>query len=184
MTNNNYIQEESYSDGKYRFVNLTSGDSKLRRVVCDIEGICLIPFDTNGNGKVRHIYLARYVDYMSGDQGHTCITSDFKDHSDTVYEELHELINGELGIDLDVNDLYFLGNVKHTMPFTKVYKCYAINMDNYAKDLNGFTLDMSDEENSKRLYTLDKIKLTRALKGDIEDSLTMSSVLLLTSYMD
>jgi hypothetical protein len=183
MKSKNFKSTEDYQDGKYRVLNITDGNSNLRRVVCDVDGICLIPFDTSGD-KVKNLYLARYVDYLSNDQGHTCITSDFKENTDTVFEELHELINGELGLDADVNDLYFLGNIKHNLPFTKTYKCYAVNLDNYSKDLNGFAIDLSDDEKDKKLYSLDKIKLTRVLKGDIEDSLAMSAALLLISYID
>ena len=99
---------ENYQDGKYRVMSMTDGDSNLRRIVCETEGVCLIPFDTNEK-KIRNIYLARYMDYLSNEQGHTCITSDFTDNSDTVFEELDNLINGELGLKVDVDDLYFLG---------------------------------------------------------------------------
>jgi hypothetical protein len=174
---------ENYQDGKYRVMSMTDGDSNLRRIVCETEGVCLIPFDTNEK-KIRNIYLARYMDYLSNEQGHTCITSDFTDNSDTVFEELDNLINGELGLKVDVDDLYFLGNIKHNLPFTKTYKCYGLNLDNHAKDLNGFSLDLSDDEMDKKLYSLDKIKITRVLKGDIEDSLCMSATLLLISYID
>jgi hypothetical protein len=183
MKNHNFKSTEQYQDGKYRVVSISDGKSNLRRVVCDVDGIALIPFNSNG-GKISNVYLARYVDYMNNDQGHTCITSDFKENTDSVFEELHELINGELGIDVDVNDLYYLGNIKHNLPFSKTYKCYGLNLDNYSKDLNGFAIDLSDDEKDKKLYSLDKIKLTRVLKGDIEDSLVMSATLLLISYVD
>jgi hypothetical protein len=183
MKNKNFKSTEAYQDGKYRVLSISDGNSNLRRVVCDVDGICLIPFDTSGD-KVKNLYLARYVDYLSNDQGHTCITSDTKESTDTVFEELHELINGDLGLDVDVDDLYFLGDIKHNLPFSKTYKCYALNLDNYSKDINGFAIDLSDDEKDKKLYSLDKIKLTRVLKGDIEDSLAMSAALLLISYID
>ena len=183
MKSKNFKSTESYHDGKYRVLNLSDGKSNLRRVVCDVDGICLIPFDTGGD-KINNLYLARYVDYLSNNQGHTCITSDFNESADTEFEELHELINVELGLDADVNDLYFLGNIKHNLPFSKTYKCYAVNLDNYSKDLNGFSLDLSDDEKDNKLYSLNKIKLNRVLKGDIQDSLAMAAALLLISYMD
>jgi len=183
MEKSKFESKEEYQDGKYRVVSMSNGKSNLRRVVCDVDGICLIPFDTQGD-KVKNVYLARYVDYLSNDQGHTCITSDFKENTDTMFEELHELVNGELGVDADVNDLYFLGNIKHNLPFSKTYKCYGLNLDNHSKDLNGFSIDLSDDEKDKKLYILDKIKLTRVLRGDIEDSLAMSAALLLISYVE
>jgi len=183
MKKNNFESKEEYQDGKYRIVSISNGSTNLRRVICDVDGICLVPFDTL-NGKIKNVYLARFVDYLSNDQGHTCIISDFKENTDTIFEELHELVNVELGVDADVNDLYFLGNIKHNLPFSKTYKCYGLNLDNHSKDLNGFSLDLTDDEKDKKLYSLDKIKLTRVLKGDIEDSLTMSAALLLISYVE
>jgi hypothetical protein len=183
MKSKDFKSTEAYQDGKYRVLNISDGNSNLRRVVCSTDGICLIPFDTT-NDKVINVYLARYIDYLSNDQGHTCITSDFKDDTESHFSELHELVNGELGVDVDVNDVYFLGNIKHNLPFSKTYKCYGLNLDNHSKDLNGFSIDLSDDEKDKKLYSLDKIKLTRVLKGDIEDSLAMSAALLLISYID
>jgi len=182
MNNKDFKSTDLYHDGKYKVLNITDGNSNLRRVVCEVDSVCLIPFDTS-ESKVKNIYLARYLDYLSNEQGHTCITSDFSESSDSIFDELHELINGELGLNVDVNDLYFLGNIKHNLPFSKTYKCYALNLDEYSKDLSGFALDLSDDEKDKKLYSLDKIKLTRVLKGDIEDSLTMSAALLLISYL-
>ena len=174
---------EQYKDGKYRFISLSDGKNHLRRVVCDTDGIILIPFDTSGD-KIRNVYLAKYLDYLTNEHGFTCITIDDNPNTDSAFEELHELINVELGIDADVNDVYFLGSIKQSMPFSKSYKCYAINLDNYAKDLNGFTLDLPNTEIEHKLYTLSKIKLTRILKGDVDDTITMSAILLLTSYIN
>lgn len=181
--NKEFKSNEEYKDGKYRVISLSDGTNNLRRIVCDTDSICLIPFDTSDD-KIRNVYLARYVDYLSNDQGHTCITIDSNDESDTVFEELEHLINSELGINADLDDLYFLGNIKHNLPFSKTYKCYGLNLDNYSKDLNGFSIDISDDESDRKLYSLDKIKLTRILTGSIEDSLSMSATLLLISYIN
>lgn len=180
MATRNFKSNVEYEDDKYKVLSLSDGKSHLRRITCETDGICIIPFDTSGE-KIRNVYLARYLDYLSNEQGHTCITTDLTGNFDTNFEELHDMINRELGIDIDVNDLYLLGNVNHTIPFSKRYKCYGLNLDNYAKDLNGFEIDLPDNED--KLYSLDKIKLTRILNGDIEDSLAMSATLLLTSYM-
>lgn len=185
MTDQNFNKSEKYSDGKYKIFNLTSDSHDLRRIVCENESICIIPFDTNGD-KVKNIYLARYSDYLNpNQQGHTCINVDCKKESGTSnFEEIHDVIKSELNIDADVNDLFFLGKIKHSLPFSKTYKCYGLNLDNYSKDLTGFTLNITDDEQKRRLYSLDKIKLTRILNGDIEDSLCLSAALLLISYIN
>lgn len=183
MKSRNFKSTEEYQDGKYKILSLSDGSSNLRRVICDVDGICVIPFDTV-DGKISNVYLAKYVDYLTNDNGHTCVTSDVKGDFDTVFEELQSVIVRELGLDIEVNDLYFLGNIKHSIPFSKTYRCYGLNLDDYSKDLTGFTLDIPESEKESKLYSLDKIKLTRVLKGDIEDSLCMSAALLLTSYIN
>jgi hypothetical protein len=183
MTNNKFDHIEKYQDGKYRIVSLENKDSHLRRIICDTESICIIPFDTN-NGKIKNVYLAKYMDYLSGDQGHTCITSDILDTDDTMYERLEDMINKELHININVNDLYQLGTIKHNLPFSKTYKCYGVSLDNYSKDLNGFTLDTPESDNDKKIYKLDKVRFTRFLNGDIDDSLCLSGAMLLLSYID
>ncbi len=73
MPNKKFKSQEDYQDGKYTVISMSDGNSNLRRVVCEKEGVCLIPFDTAGN-KIKNVYLARYMDYLSNEQGHTCIT--------------------------------------------------------------------------------------------------------------
>lgn len=182
---NNFKSSEKYGDDKYKFFNLNDGNRDLRRITCDSDGICIIPFDTNGE-KLTYVYLARYIDYLNDQHGHTCISVDAKrDNSfDSNFEEIHSIIQGELNIDADVNNIYYIGKIKHTLPFTKVYRCYAVKLDDYSKDPSGFTIDISDKERKSKLYSLDKIKFSRLINGDIEDSLAMSATLLLLSYIN
>ena len=83
-----------------------------------------------------------------------------------------------------MNDVYYLGDITHTLPFTKSYKCYGLNLTGHSKDPSGFTLEISDSEKESKLYTVDKIKFNRILKGDVNDSLTLSAALLLISYIN
>jgi hypothetical protein len=184
MTNKKLQHSEDYNDGKYKIMSIEGDEgTHWRRIVCKTDGICIIPYDTSGK-QIRNIYLAKFEDYLSGDSGHTCITSDLLDTDSTMYERIDELIKNELGIDLDIDDLYLLGSISHNLPFSKTYKCYGLCLDNYSKDLNGFSLDLSDSEKEKMSYTLDKVRFTRLLNGDIDDSLCLSGSLLLTSYIN
>jgi hypothetical protein len=181
--NNNFKNQEKYSDGKYRILDITNGDVNLRRVICETEGICLIPFDTS-DGKIKNIYLARYLDYLDGDHGHTCISHESTGEYSSNFDEISAICKNDLNIDCDVNDVYYLGKIQHKLPFTKSYKCYGLNLDQYSKDVSGFNLDLPKSDLEKRLYTLDKIRITRVLNGEIEDSLSMSAALLLISYIN
>jgi hypothetical protein len=156
--NNNFKNQEKYSDGKYRILDITNGDVNLRRVICETEGICLIPFDTS-DGKIKNIYLARYLDYLDGDHGHTCISHESTGEYSSNFDEISAICKNDLNIDCDVNDVYYLGKIQHK-------------------------LDLPKSDLEKRLYTLDKIRITRVLNGEIEDSLSMSAALLLISYIN
>lgn len=182
MNNSNkFLFKEEFSDGKYRVLSLTDGESNLRRIVCETPSVCIVPFDTN-DGKIRNVYLARYMDYLTGEHGHTCITLESKNNFDSDFEEVEYICKSELKIDCDVNEVYYLGKINFSLPFSKTIKCYAVNLDNHSRDLSGFTLDV--EESDNKMYTLDRVRFTRILNGEIEDTVCLSAAMLLTSYIN
>lgn len=183
MTNNEFKNSEQYSDGKYRILKISDGVRDLRRITCETEGICLIPFDTS-DGKIKNVYLAKQVDYLRNENSHSCICLDSSGSHGSDFEEVESICKNELNIDCDVNDVYYLGKIKHQFPFTKSYKCYAINLDNHTKDLNGFVLNIPKSEEENRIYALDKVRFNRILNGEVEDSLCLSSATLLISYLN
>jgi len=184
MINRKFENKEEYQDGKYRFFTISNGKKDYRRVTCDVEGICLIPFDLNDSNNIKNIYLARYTDYLTGNEGHCCLTCESTPNRDSDFEEINQFIHSELGINPEINDVYYLGNIEHRMPFSKTYKCYALNLTDYSKDPTGFKIEIPSEEGEERIYTLDKVNFNRIFKGDIEDSLCLSSAMLLISYIN
>lgn len=183
MTNKEFKNSEQFSDGKYRVLKISDGSKDLRRITCETEGICLIPFDTS-NGKIRNVYLARQMNYLQNKEDHSCICIESRGTYSSNFEEVESICKEELNIDCDVNDVYYLGSIKHNYPFTKSYKCYGINLDNHSKDLSGFALDIPKSEQDNRLYALDKVRFNRVLNGEIEDSLCLASATLLISYIN
>lgn len=184
MKNNNFVNKEEYQDGKYKVLSLSDGTHNLRRIVCESDGICIIPFDVNNNNKIKNIYLAKYLDYLNNEYEYTCICTEAKGDNDSEFDEISEYINSELGIKPNINDLYYLGSIKHQLPFSKKYKCYGLDLTNHAKDPSGFTISISDSEKENKLYTLEKIRFNRVLNGDISDSLCLSATLLLISILN
>jgi hypothetical protein len=182
MTNpNKFLAKEEFNDGKYQVLSMTDGESNLRRIICTTPSICLIPFDTNED-KIRNVYLARYMDYLNGEHGHTCIVLDSKGEFNSDFEEVEHACKSELRINCDVNDVYYLGKIKFSLPFTKEIKCYGINLDGHSKDLSGFTINTDQSDN--KMYILDKVRFTRILNGEIDDSTCLSAALLLASYIN
>lgn len=184
MKNNKFIHKEEYQDGKYNIVSLSNGKKELRRILCKSEDICIIPFDTNQDGKIRNLYLAKYLDYLNNDHGYTCMSTEYAGNKESDFDEICEYLNEELGISPDVDNLYYLGSIKHQLPFSKSYKCYGLDLTGFSKDPNGFSIEISDSEKENKLYTVEKIKFNRVVKGDISDSLCLSAAMLLISYLN
>lgn len=184
ITNQPFKSSEKFTDDKYKFHEISNGSKNLRRITCDSDSICIIPFDTR-DGKISNIYLAGFVDFLNEKEGHTCISVDCKKEGySSQFEEVSDIIKNELNINIDVDDLYFLGNINHNLPFTKKYKCYGVNLDDYANSMDGFKLDIPDAERQTRLYSLDKIRFSRVINGDISDSICLSASLLLSAYIN
>ena len=183
MENNKIEQKIAYDDGKYKIFNVSDGPVDHRKIVCDTEAICLIPFDTS-SGKIQNIYLSPQSDYLDGSMKRVSMCYESKGEFSSNFEEVHSLCKDNLNIDCDVNDVYFLGKIKHQFPFQKTYKCYAINLDNYSEDEGGFKLDLPPSEINQRNSTIEKIKFNRVMNGEIEDSICLSSAMLLVSYLN
>ena len=179
----NISKSEEYNNGKYKFIKLSNGESNFNRIVCESDSICIIPFDTS-NGKIKNVYLSKYTDYMSGDESYTCINDDIQNDSSSTFEDINSIISKNLGISAEVDELYYLGSIKHNIPFSKTYECYALNLDSHSDNLNGFKPKLGEHEMSEKLDSLSKIKFNRILSGDISDSLCLSASMLLISYLD
>jgi hypothetical protein len=174
---------EEYSDDKFKIINFTGEKGNFKRISCLKEAICLLPFDLNENDQIKNAYLSKYHDYVLNGQSNKCITATLEpDEFDTYHESLTTCIDNELGLsDVDIDDIFYLGQIQHTVPFTKTYKCYAINLTKYSEDPSGFTPRILNPDD--RLHTIDKVRFSRIMNGEISDSLVLACSLLLLSYI-
>lgn len=175
-------REDLYSDDKYKVVSFSTDSHNLRRITCESESICILPFDKNDQGKIKNVYLLKYHDYMSNKFGNICINFDINPNVDSSYfDAVSRGVDSYLGIKVDdINSLFYLGTIEHTLPFSKTFRCYALDLTNYIKDPSGFTPNIST--NVSKLFSIDKININKLLNGEIKDSLSLScSALLLTS---
>jgi hypothetical protein len=183
MKPDTFNSKEEYADDSYKVLNFSGEKGEFKRISCSKEAICLLPFDLNENGQIKNVYLAKYYDYLLTDENHRCLTATLKpDEFETYHESLIQCIEDELGLnEVEVDDLYYLGQVRHTVPFTKTYKCYAINLNNYSEDPSGFMPKLANPES--RMHSVDKVRFSRVINGEILDSLTLSCAILLLSYI-
>jgi hypothetical protein len=183
MKTNQFNLTEEYSNDKFKILNFSGDTRSFKRISSIREAICLLPFDVNENNQIKNVYLAKYHDYLLDEEKYRCITSTLEpDEFNTFHESLSNCIDLELGLsDVEINDIFYLGPIQHTIPFTKTYKCYAINLTNYSEDPLGFT--PKTLQDSSKMHTIDKIRFSKILKGEVPDTLTLSSSLLLLSYI-
>ena len=176
-----FNKKEEYADGKYSVYSFSGENRNFRRIVCSDESICILPFDLTDKNNIRNIYLSKYKDYLSDKFDHTCLTDTFnKDEFDSYYEAIESCLNNEMGLqNIDVNDTYYLGKIKHSLPFSKEYRCYGVNLTKYCNDMSGYT---NPVQPSDPKMIIEKIKFNKLIKGDISDSLSLSCALLLLSY--
>ncbi len=183
MKNDQFESTEEYSNESFKVLNFIGDKGKFKRISSSKEAICLLPFDVNENNQIKNVYLAKYYDYVLNKDNHRCITATLEpDEFDTYHESFSKCVDLELGLaDIELNDIFYLGQIQHTIPFTKTYKCYAINLTKYSEDPSGFTPKLLDPES--KLHSIDKIRFNRVIKGEIYDTLTLSSSILLISYL-
>lgn len=175
MMNDQIPNEEVFDDGKYRIVKFKNGEHDHRKLVCNTDSICVLPFDTK-DGNINSVYLNKSNDYLSGDEFSSCIVNDTNYNNDSEFSEVCSVIEKSLGLnEVDVNDLFYIGKVKHNMPFYKNYRCYGVNLDNYISNIN---------ESGLKDKGIEKIKFNKVINsGEVHDSLCLSSALLLLSYL-
>jgi hypothetical protein len=177
--------KKDYSDGKYSVHSFLGDGQGFKRITCDLDSICIIPFDTDDEGKIRNVYLAKHQDHLTDGHVLTCLNDSFDlDKYESYYDAVENCLKDEVGLtEIDVNDVYYLGNIQHTLPFSKEYRCYAVDLSNSAQDLNGFSIIPQDFSTGARVRGLEKVKFNRVTKGEIPDTLALSCCLLLLSYL-
>jgi hypothetical protein len=104
--------------------------------------------------------------------------ADSKGELESAMENANETIK-----DLNVDSCYYLGKINHNIPFLKTYSCYGLCLNDYIKSPDGFKLDMPEAEINGKTYSIEKMKFSRAIKGECSDSLVLSSCMLLISYI-
>lgn len=173
--NNQMKSDEIFNDGKYRIIRFSDDKSDHRKIVCNTDTVCVLPFDTK-DGNISSVYLENLTDYLSNNEFRSCITVDTKYNSDSQFSEVSKIISDKLGItDINVEDLFFIGKVKHNIPFNKAYRCYAINLDNYINNIDFYNLESNK---------IEKVKFNTVVNsGELHDSICLSCSLLLLSYL-
>ena len=182
-----YTKTSKYDDEDVEIFSVAANNKTVTRGRHKNESICVIPFDMNEQNQISGIYLAKHFDFTANTNIHSAVTEDFDPSSDSdSYETFMRSVNKDLGLsDSSIPDdaSYYLGKICHNFPYHKTYHCYALNVTNLANTPQGFKPKLPKEETDAKLYTIDRVKFNRVVKGEVNDSLTLAGTLLLISYL-
>jgi hypothetical protein len=181
-----FVKSNLYNDDSFELVSINAGDDTLKKGRCKSEAVCILPFDLSEQNKIKDLYLLKQEDFFNKNVIRTCLTEDINDSiDDDSFDTFKRCIHKDLAIKNfnNIDSCYYLGKISHTDPIVKDYYCYGICLNDYIKGPNGFTPDLPTEEVNGKYYTLDKIRFSKAIKGEVNDSLVLSSCMLLISYI-
>lgn len=177
-------RKHEYSDDKFSVVSFSSDKGKFKRIAAKDTSICILPFDTNEQGQIRNVYLFKYKDYLSDSDETRCITETVDPNvTDSYFEAVLSCLTREAGISgVEVDHVFYLGKVKHTIPFSKEYLCCAVNISD-KMDQDGNLATLPGVEPASHFHSIEKVRFTRLLKGEVCDSLALACSTLLLSYL-
>jgi len=186
MNKEENIKQLLYSNDDNLEVNwISQGKSGFQRTSDSKEAISILLFDLTDGMKINNIYLLNQADYLNGKECSSCLIEDINYKiEDNEYDTFLRCIHKDLNIKKpNVDHCYYLGKVNHNIPFKKAYNAYALCLNDYIKSPKGFKLDIPEGDINGNHYSLKKMKFSRVIKGECEDSLVLSSCMLLLSYL-
>jgi hypothetical protein len=186
MNPNNFSKSLNYSsqDGKYSVYNFTDGSTSFDRIDSTQESICIFPFFKNEHDKIESVVLANCIDHMhDGKSILTCITQTFdQDQHSSYHSSFKDIIEKNLNLkDVNVDDIFYLGEVSHNLPFNKKYRCFSVNLSNYYDKFSDIAQEDLKFKNQK-IVDLKNVKFSTLVNGNVDDSLCLSCAMLLLSY--
>ena len=181
-----FTKSDLYSDDNLKLSIIDHNGNKLNRGKDSSQAVSVIMFDLTPDSKINNLYLLEQFDYMNQS---TCLSPLIEDVNYNIDDDEHDTFKRCIWKDLGIKNIsnlescYYLGKVDHNIPFQKTYHCYALCVNDYIKSPEGFKLDMPEGEINGKSFSLKKMKFSRAIKGECNDSLVLSSCMLLVSYM-
>jgi hypothetical protein len=186
MNPNKFSKTLNYSseNNKYNVYNFSDGKTNFDKIESKGDTICIFPFFKNEHDKISSIVLANCIDHINEDKNFlTCITQTHNSNKfNSYHESFKDMLDYNLGLkEVDVNDIFYLGEVSLTSPLSKRYRCFAVNLSNYYDHFSN--LDQSNLTNrNPKILDLKNIKFSSIVNGNIDDALCLSCSMLLLSY--
>ena len=180
------VKSNLYDDENFELSQVTVGKDTLKKGKCKTDAVCVLAFDLSESNKIKNIYLLKQQSFFNNETVHSCLTEDINENiDDNSYDTFKRCIHKDLAIKNfnNIDSCYYLGKVTHTDPFIKNYYCYGLCLNDYITSPNGFKPDLPTEEVNGKYYSIDKMSFSKATKGEVSDSLTLSACMLLISYI-
>ena len=186
MNPNKFSKNLAYSPekGKYLVYNFTDGETNFDRFESKTESVCIIPFFKNEHDKISSIVLADCQDHLNGGKNFlTCITSTYNTNQFSSHHLcFKDAVEHNLGLnDINIDDIFYLGEISYNSPLSKKYRCFGINLSSYYDKFSD--LDQSSLVNrNPKIIELKNVKFSSIVNGNVDDALCLSSAMLLLSY--
>jgi hypothetical protein len=182
------INENSTKIGKFNILTLTKDQHSAHYLSCELDYICLIPFERNSGDGIKSIFLLDSPNPITKQTGSTLIIDIVNPDLDkTPYDSVCRALIEEAGLNIDdagltENSIFYLGDISMNSPMTLKMQCYGIDLTNLPNI--SFTRNLSKDHFTKENSTITKVNFHQIVNGDYSDATVLSGAFLLVSYFN
>lgn len=185
----NQISNETPSKiGNFNILALTKDQHSAHYLSCELDYICLIPFERTSSDGIKSIFLLDSPNLMNKQNVSTLIIDVVNPDLDkTPYDSVCRALLEEAGLNVDdisltENNIFYLGDISMNSPMTLNMHCYGIDLTNLPNIL--FTRNLSKDHFTKENSTITKVGFHQIVNGDYSDTTVLSGAFLLVSYFN
>lgn len=180
-----YDKQVEYEGSIFDLFSVKYGDELFEGLKSKSERVLILPFDRNEFNQVKRIYINRFYNFIDEEtQFKPLLATVDEDEDESLLNTVQRASLEQLGITsdkFDIERMMYLGEIILNDGVNGKLRCYAIDVTSLAKSPKGFVPDVQDEPANK---TVEPILFRDVIRGEYNDSLTLSVAMLLLSVLD
>jgi len=176
---NKAVLTTKYTSDSYEISEVGYDNSKLEILKNTFSTVGFLPFLKNNEGIINEVIVSKIPNFYNTELEYALLTETQEDLDNddlsTAQRGLFEETTLQI---LDINKWYLLGHIKINKFINKTIPIYAV-------DVTGINIPLRAAPTSDTLESTQeivKLKINEILKGNIQDTLILSSCFLLYSY--
>jgi hypothetical protein len=188
MNQHSIVTQESNKVGRFNVLILTKDNHTNHYLSCELNYICLVPFEKTAEGTIKSIYVLEFPNKVTGQTVHSLIIDTVNPDLDkTPYDSVCRSLIEEAGLNIDSlnineNNIYYLGDIQMNVPMSLNIKCYGVDIT--SNDQLDFTRNLSKDNFIKDESSITKIGFHQVVNGEFPDTTILSGSFLLVSYFN